>query len=436
MTKNDKEFLCRKMKRLREKNGIKSLEAMKELLSNCGNNDYLVYNRSTLSRVESGSAGEKTITKWAKAYCDVLGYSEKQTEQFLRGDKIVVPDTSALIKNPQLIDELSEEYNIVLIPDIIYNEIEKLIYSTDYPEAINKKANETIKRISVGERIIQIKYSGDLNLPFEKKLINVTKDAIDKYNCKADIITDDAFYPVNGDGIKVIHLREYLSTKQGLINMKDYLKIQDFFSDDYSKLERLDKVEINAFNDMGYTLIISTIYEREHSFEEKKAKIKWLTKNDADVNKRDCNSKYFPPLTHAILENDYQMVLFLLNDCKADPNVASKSPYSTVENRHKNEGNVPLMVAAWEGRVDCLKALLSDSRTSINQQDSNGFTALIKAAANGEKECIKALKDAGADVKIVDHDGKDYKAWYRIFLDDGPLRERFKSKNRGDDLDS
>lgn len=199
---------------------------------------------------------------------------------------------------------------------------------------------------------------------------------------------------------------------------------------------RLDKVEINAFNDMGYTLIISTIYEHEHSFEEKKAKIKWLTKNDADVNKRDCNSKYFPPLTHAILENDYQMVLFLLNDCKADPNVASKSPYSTVENRHKNEGNVPLMVAAWEGRVDCLKALLSDSRTSINQQDSNGFTALIKAAANGEKECIKALKDAGADVKIVDHDGKDYKAWYRIFLDDGPLRERFKSKNRGDDLDS
>jgi len=49
------------------------------------------------------------------------------------------------------------------------------------------------------------------------------------------------------------------------------------------------------------------------------------------------------------------------------------------------------MVAAWEGRTECLKTLLSDSRISINQEDSNGFTALIKAAANGERECQDLL---------------------------------------------
>ena len=83
MTKNDKKFLCRRMKQLREKNGIKSLESMKELLSSSGNNDYLVYNRSTLSRVESGAVSEKTITKWAKAYCNVLDIQKNRLSNSL-----------------------------------------------------------------------------------------------------------------------------------------------------------------------------------------------------------------------------------------------------------------------------------------------------------------------------------------------------------------
>lgn len=131
MTKKQMEFLGGRMKLLREKNGIKSLEAMRELLSASGNDEYRVDNKSTLSRAESGSAGEKTIIKWAKAYCDVFHYSEKQTEQFLRGDKIAVPDTSALLKNPQLVDELGEEYNIVVIPDIVIRELDGIKNSSN-----------------------------------------------------------------------------------------------------------------------------------------------------------------------------------------------------------------------------------------------------------------------------------------------------------------
>ena len=37
--------------------------------------------------------------------------------------------------------------------------------------------------------------------------------------------------------------------------------------------------------------------------------------------------------------------------------------------REKNEGNMPLMVAAWDNRVGFVKALCADERTSINQQD-------------------------------------------------------------------
>ena len=84
MTKKEMEFLGGRMRQLREKNGVKSLESMRELLTASGNDDYRVDNKSTLSRAESGSAGEKTIIKRAKAYCDVFGYSEKQTFCLIR----------------------------------------------------------------------------------------------------------------------------------------------------------------------------------------------------------------------------------------------------------------------------------------------------------------------------------------------------------------
>ena len=107
MTKKEMEFLGGRMKQLREKNN-KSLEETRKMLTDSGNETYRVDNKSTLSRAESGSAGEKTILKWAKAYCNIFNHP---VEQFLRGDKIAVPDTSALLKNPQLVDELGEEYN-------------------------------------------------------------------------------------------------------------------------------------------------------------------------------------------------------------------------------------------------------------------------------------------------------------------------------------
>lgn len=61
MAKKEMEFLGGRMKQLREKNGVKSLESMRELLTASGNDEYRVDNKSTLSRAESGSAGEKLL---------------------------------------------------------------------------------------------------------------------------------------------------------------------------------------------------------------------------------------------------------------------------------------------------------------------------------------------------------------------------------------
>ena len=429
------EFLGGRMKQLREKNGVKSLEAMRELLSSSGNEGYRVDNKSTLSRAENGASGEKTMLKWAKAYCDVFNYSEKQTEQFMRGDKVAVPDTSALLKNPQLVDELGEEYNIVVIPDTVIRELDGI--KNKNSGALGKRAWEIIKGIGYGRRVVKMEYSGDKSIEKDEQIIAVAKKAAEKYGCEVQIITDDADYSafLKGDEtVTALHLREYMITKQKLVNMKGLVELDNYFADDYSDIAPPDKDEINAFLPDGNTLIISTVRNRSFSFRQKRAKIQWLIAHGADVDKRDCKQRYFPPLTHAIQMNDYNMFIFLLKECHADPNIGSRNPHDAGKlrqkdiKREKNEGNMPLMVAAWDDRIAFVKALCADERTSINQQDANGFTALIKACYWGHLKCRDILLAAGADTKIVDIDGRTAEDHYNGYLESG--RKKPNKQNR------
>lgn len=437
MTKKQMEFLGGRMKLLREKNGVKTLEAMRGLLTDSGNEDYRVYDRSTLSRAEKGLNGEKTIVKWARAYCDVFHYSKEQTDQFLRGDKIAVPDTSALLKNPQLVDELCQEYNIVVIPDIVIRELDGIKNSSN--STLAKRAWEIIRGIGYGDRVIRIEYVGDTSIEKDEQIICVAKEAAADYSCEVQIITDDVDYSafLKGDETVIaLHLREYMITKQKLVNMKGLVELDGYYADDYSDVTPPDEDEINAFLPDGNTLIISIVRDRRHSFEQRKAKINWLINNGADVNKRDCSRRYFPPLTHAIQMNDYNMFLFLLNECHADPNIGSRNPHDAGKlrqkdiKREKNEGNMPLMVAAWDGKVEFVKALCADERTSINQQDANGFTALIKACYWGFLKCRDILLEAGADTKIVDIDGLTAEDHYNGYLETGRVKPNYNKKGR------
>ncbi|WP_419578496.1 ankyrin repeat domain-containing protein [Ruminococcus sp.] len=214
--------------------------------------------------------------------------------------------------------------------------------------------------------------------------------------------------------------------------MKGLVELDNYYADDYSDIIAPDEDEINAFLADGNTLIISVVRNRKHSLTQRKSKIKWLIENGADVNKRDCKHRYFPPFTHAIQMNDYDMFIFLVNECHANPNVEGRNPHDTgkLRQREKNEGNMPLMDAAWDGKVEFVKALCDDERTSINQQDANGFTALIKACANGYLKCRDILLEAGADRKIVDIDDMTYEDRYNEYLELGRMKDRNKSKKK------
>ena len=277
-----------------------------------------------------------------------------------------------------------------------------------------------------------MEYDGDKSIERDS---SSKKKAAEKYGCEVQIITDDADYSafLKGDEtVTALHLREYMITKQKLVNMKGLVELDNYYADDYSDIIAPDEDEINAFLADGNTLIISVVRNRKHSLTQRKSKIKWLIENGADVNKRDCKHRYFPPFTHAIQMNDYDMFIFLLNECHANPNVEGRNPHDAgkLRQREKNEGNMPLMDAAWDGKVEFVKALCDDERTSINQQDANGFTALIKACANGYLKCRDILLEAGADRKIVDIDDMTYEDRYNEYLELGRMKDRNKSKKK------
>ena len=439
--KNEIAFLGKRLKELREKNNCTMDEMAQKLAV-----DGIAPNKSSISRVETGKTSEKTLIETARKYCAAFGMSEKQTNQFLRGERIAVPDTSALLKNSQLIDELNKEYSKVIIPKVVVDELDDIKNKNSGP--LGRKAWEVIRGISYGDRTILMDYTGESDEENEDcKIIYIAQEASDIYHCKVDIITEDTDYSAylkGNESVAALHLREYMATKQELINMSKISKIDEYYADSYEKCDVPNEEEINAYLPDGNTLIISSVRNRKATFEQRKAKIDWLIAHGADKNKRDCSRRYFPPLTHAVQMGDKDMFLFLLNECKADPNIGSRNPYDAGKlrqkdlRREKNEGNMPLMVAAWEGKKDFVIALCKDERTSINQQDANGFTALMKACMNGhfandrEKrtwDIKKILIEAGADQKIVDIDGKTAEDWVDEYHKSGPARVQY---NRGD----
>lgn len=420
---SNNEFLGRRMKELREKNEL-TMEDMAKRLNKA--------NKSSISRAESGKMSNAALINLAKEYCETFKMNEVQTEQFLRGDKIVVTDTSALLNNPQLIDELSREYSKVVVPKVVIDELDNI--KNHNSGSLGRKAWEIIKEIGGNAKNIQREYTGDAN---EKnndcKIIYIAKEISDEFGCEVDIITNDADYSayLTGDekNVRALHIQEYLAKKQGLVNMIRIKEIDDYYAASYDDQQPPTVQEANAYFNDGNTLIISTVRNRKHTLDERIAKIKWLISHGADVNKRDCSRRYFPPLSHAVQMGDYDMFIFLLKECHANPNVASRNPHDAGKVRQKNEGNTPLMIAAWEGKELFVRALCEDPRTSINQQDANGFTALIKACANKYFKCKDILLEYGADKKIVDINGKNYEDHINEAHEFGPLRTRARKKH-------
>lgn len=403
------DFLRKRMIQLREKNGftITKLADEKKI------------NKSILSRAEKvgGSTGFKTVELYAKQYCEWFHLSDQQTKMFLRGEKAVVVDISALFKRPDLIGELCEEYSCVFIPSFVIDDLKTI--KNNNPDEYGARALDLLNKIQRNERIHTKSYS--IPTSSDLVIVDIAKAVSEDFNCDVDIITNDVPLALNIRGcvsddtpFQLLFLEEYAATRQNLVNMSTLNAINEYYADSYDDIESIlgiklpekDADDWNYFLSDGRTLIIATVKETGRPLEQRKEKIRWLISNGADVNKRDCESKNFPPITHAIKEHDFEMFYFLLNECHADPNVGSRNPYDVGKVRQKNDGNMPLMVAAWENQSAIVEELCKpEHHVSLNQQDGNGFTALIKACYWGNIECRNTIEQAGADTTILDHEG-------------------------------
>lgn len=431
-------FLCMRLKELREKNNCTMDELIKKLEGL--NPKFQGYNKSSISRLESGQTSEKTLKEFAEYYCKAFKMSEPQTKQFLRGEKIAIPDTSALLKNTQLIDELTKEYSKVIIPKNVIDELVNIknSYGQKYSQGLSRKAWEAENSIkNSGNKVITLEYKGNQHEAIEDcKIIYIAQEASEEYHCKVDIITEDIDYSAylkGHDSVSALHLREYIATKQGIVNMARLLRINDYYADSYENVEIPGPDEINAYLPDGSTLLISCVKKTEKPINQRKEKIKWLIDNGADVDKRESSNKYLPALSYSIqLKDQYDIFEFLLDECGANPNAGSRDPHGAGKVRQKNEGNMPLMIAAWWGKQRYVEKLCSHEKISINQQDENGFTALIKACTNGHGKCRDILINAGADTRIVDINGKNYQDHWDEQIELGPLRTRFQRGRNND----
>ena len=254
-------FLCSRLKELREKNGCtmddmaKKIDVLEGLKPGTG------MNKSSISRVEGGKNAEKTLLEMARKYCKVFGMSESQTEQFLRGEKAAVPDTSALLKNSQLIDELNKEYSKVVIPKVVVDELDNI--KNKNSGSLGRKAWEVIRGISYGSRTILMEYNGDADEDNEDcKIIYIAQEASDTYHCKVDIITEDTDYSAylkGHESVSALHLREYMATKQDLINMTKLARIDAYYADSYEECEEPTADEVYAYLQDGKTHINSAV---------------------------------------------------------------------------------------------------------------------------------------------------------------------------------
>lgn len=398
-------FLRRRMTQLREKNEY-SLSQLAALFK---------ANKSTLSRVEKidGETNHKTVKYWAELYCDIFQMSEQDKRMFMRGEKSVIVDTKALITRPDLLGELSEEYSFVFVPSFVIDELKSI--KNNNPNDYGFRALDLLNKIQRYD--IKSYPVSDMS---EQGVIEMANTLSEELSNEVDIITADDAFALNIKGTikddskyNILFLEEYAATKQELINMRWLNAVNDYYSDSYDDVEIELAIKMPAKNEddwnyylaNGTTLIISAVKNVSVPVKQRIEKIRWLISNGADVNKRDHESKNFPAITHAIKMHDYEIFTFLLKECNANPNIGSRNPYDIGKVRQKNDGNTPLMVAAWENQIDMVRDLCADKRVSLNQQDANGFTALIKACYWGNAECRKIIEDSGADTTILDHEG-------------------------------
>lgn len=368
--------LSKKLKQIRSEKNMTQEEVAKKIN----------IERSVYSKYETGK-----LTPTKERLCELAKVFNIDVKEFEKCTSAVIPDTSALLKNKRLLTMLLEDFDQVIIPDVVLNELD---YQKD--KGKNKKiawqVMMVIKEYSTRfrERLLFEKGSYLKHDKNDAKIIELAEQLNKKLSKMIYLIHDDIGMSLSYNNS--ILLRDYIAKRTNNKNYDLFLALDEEYErlNDFNKM--MPDLDLNMYLPDGMTLLISCIRcndddkraERDgYYISEMKQykKLKFLIENGADLDKTD-NSRYcLTPLAHCVQKGNIKLFDLLIK-MGADYNKGSVDETTPVylKMQNINEGNTPLMIACWHANEKLVKKLCSLPEISLNQQDSNGYTALIKCA--------------------------------------------------------
>jgi hypothetical protein len=296
----------------------------------------------------------------------------------------IIPDTSVLLKNKNILNLLLGDFSKVIISQIV---IDELNYQKDKKK--NNDAWIAMQKIEEVKNNKKIILSNDRGLSGKKnddKICSLAKK-YSKNNHRVFIIHDDIGFSINYEN--AILLREYIGKRKFINKNIQYLqKLNSTFLSNWNDFNLVPDINYDEYLEDGNTLVINCIRSKNL---KKYEKLHFLINFcNVDLNKTDSSKYFLTPLSHCIQINDYKSFCILLEN-GADYNKGSINETHIDYIRCHNEGNTPLMIACWHGRKKFVEKLCSYKDIGLNQQDSNGFTPLIKCAWKKNKELYEYL---------------------------------------------
>lgn len=424
---------------------------------------------------EKAGIQRETISKYENNILTPPSYNLERIEKALRVPAgtlaqkvaIAIPDTSALLRNKRLLNLLLKDYSQIIIADVVIVELSafknaRINRQSSGQERRQKKiASQTMSMID--EYLLRYKgriikketrhYDVSKNLGVSEKdqrIVELAKDVRKQSSRVVDIIHIDKDIPLLADDtINTLYLEMYMAKRSK--SESNYQAILDLDLE-FDYLERYDiaakQMNLDAFLPDGMTLLISCIRCNEpEKVEERRGriipepkiqeKLIFLLEHGADPNKPDSNQYCHTPLEHCIERHEkhcpndkydpsFEEFCILLehgadyNKCSVDETQPSDKRISEI-----NEGNTPLMIACFHGKMNFVQKLCSMPDISINAQDCNGYTALIKCAVarwnrkNQSKRYDRYEKiyqylkeDMHADTLIRDRNNRTAQDWW------------------------
>jgi len=319
------------------------------------------------------------------------------------GKKVAVVDTSMLIKRPAIVKELLENFDEVIIPRVVIDELNNQkdnakTWLKQRAWLVMIRINETKNKKLI---IAESREAGGKN---DEKIAKIAIERASRdFGDKVYVFANDVWFSyLIKEKRSNLSLLTYDQYKDQFAGSKDFFnteKTQNFMAllknKEFSKIKAMDydpEIDINCHDpETGYTPIIQAVRHKDLDV-IKDLLSKYKTSIDFDLP--DKHKYTFTPLLHTAQMQNISLMKLLV-EAGADIDVGSGGD---------NSGNTPIMVCAWHGFYDGVRYLVEQG-ACLNQQDDNGFTALTKACIKGHPE-IAALLIKGTDTNIRSRENK------------------------------